>query len=226
MKRIIVLIILSAILMMAFSIAPQAEPVVSEGAVEEVIAEPKLGPIVFEGSGDDVLVGPIIVNEYPIIKFESACEDPYAYIEITLTGAKNEQLSVFSRYCSYQGSFFYANNEIEQIDFLEVSCPGDFTLTFLPLDIEVYTAPVIVSGTGTSVFFVDNPGRILSLSYDKDDYFELYQYSEEIKGYSGYEQVYYQNGPYKGKSLINSNLRIFQLYGAGKWEMNFIDAAK
>ncbi|GAP40226.1 hypothetical protein [Flexilinea flocculi] len=221
MKKIIFLLIFAAIFSMAFSIAPQAEPV-----VEEETAGAALEPIVFTGSGDDVLVGPIMAEDYPIIDFEVPCEDEYAYMKITLYGADNEVLDVFNRYCTYQGSFYYGGNEIEQIDYLEVSYPGDFTLTFLPLDAEVYTAPVAVKGEGTSVVFVENPGRILQMSYDEDDYFELYQYSEDVKGYSGYKQVYYQAGPYKGKSLIDNKFRIFQIYGSGAWEMNFIDAKK
>lgn len=190
------------------------------------VSAPQSNPYVFSGTGDDVITTEIIVSDFPIMQLSSVCENDFDYISITLFGHNDEEISVFYDYCNKQGIIYYANNEIKQIDFIQVSGAKDWILSFLPLSeglVPVYHAPATIEGTGTTFFSIENPGKVLAFDYPSADYFEVYQYSSEgIQGWDGNKQLFYEQGPYFGKTIINPKFTFFQIFASGKWKFEII----
>ncbi|MHC1771535.1 MAG: hypothetical protein AB9907_07310 [Flexilinea sp.] len=199
---------------------------------------PQIEPLVFEGSGNDVIFGPISIEDYPIIKFETACLDENDDFKITLFDADQEIIKDISRSCEEQGSFLYMgftyfplieddSPHHDPIDYLEVSNSGDFKLSFLPLNSVIYKAPVVVEGTGSSVFFIEDPGRMLTITKPSDSFINIYQLSAEpleSNDIAGYFLYGYQDQKIlceDDKCGINPAFPIFQVFGSGDWELDF-----
>ena len=207
MKNIKFVILLIAFLMISISVSAQSDP------------------LVFEGTEEDVIEETINVAEYPIIQLESDCQNEYDTISITLYGPKEEEIAVFYSSCLSQGKLYYANNEIDQIEYIQVSSEGNWKLSFLPMSaeyIDTYKAPVTITGSGSSAFMVENFDKILTYSFTAESYIDLTQYSSEgIKGYEGSKMILFEMGPKKGKTIIDPSFSIIQIITSGDWSLDF-----
>ncbi len=188
------------------------------------VAAPQSNSLEFTGTGDDVVTAEFLVADYPVMEINATCEYDYDYITITLFGSNDEEISAFYDSCEKAGQIYYGNNEIDQVEFLQISGATDWTISFLPLNdakIDSFSAPAKIEGSGTAFFTVENPGKVMQFDYSGDDYVQVYQYSGEgIKGWEGYKQLFYEQGPYSGKTIINPKLTIFQIFASGAWSFD------
>ena len=192
------------------------------------VSAPQSNSLEFTGIGDDVILAEFNVADYPVMEISATCEYDYDYVTVTLFGSNDEEISAFYDSCEKTGQIFYGNNEIDQVEYLQISGAEDWTLTFLPIDdakIKTYTAPAKIEGSGTALFIVENPGKILQFDYSGDDYLQVYQYSGEgIKGWEGYKQLFYEQGPYSGKIMINPKFTVFQIFASNAWTFDISGA--
>jgi hypothetical protein len=188
------------------------------------VSAPQSNSLEFTGVGDDVITAEFSVADYPVMEISAICEYEYDYVTVTLFGSNDEEISAFYDSCEKTGQIYYANNEIDQVEYLQISGAIDWTLTFLPINdanIETYTAPAKIEGSGTAFFIVNNPGKVLQFDYSGDDYVQVYQYSGEgVKGWDGYKQLFYEQGPYSGKTIINPKFTIFQIFSSDAWSFD------
>ena len=207
MKNVRTVLLLFVFLVTTFSVSAQSDP------------------LVFEGYEEDVIEKMIDVVEYPIIQLESDCQNEYDTISITLYGSNDEEIGIFYNSCYSQGKIYYANNEIDQIEYIQVSSEGSWKLSFLPMSAEfmdTYEAPVTVTGSGSSAFMVKNFGKILTYSFKAESYFDLTQYSSDgIKGYEGSKMLLFEMGPKEGKTIVDPNFSIIQVTTSGEWSLDF-----
>lgn len=207
MKIVRIAVLIFVFLMTTFTVTAQSEP------------------LVFEGTEEDVIEEKINVAEYPIIQLESDCQNEYDTISITLYGSKDEEIVVFYNSCPSQGKIYYANNEIDQIEYVQVSSEGNWKISFLPMSaayMDTYQAPVTVTGSGSSAFMIQNFDKILTYSFKAESYFDLTQYSSDgIKGYEGSKMLLFEMGPKEGKTIIDPNFSIFQVTSSGEWSLEF-----
>ena len=202
-----------------FQATADAIMAIVNGADPQSTPEPEnetsgIQPIIYEGSGDDVVAfDDLSVKDYP-----------YLYIEHPSTYGSFRIYNSADKYELYQQqdthSIIALNcGSLKNISYVEITnFTGDWKLALLPSDtplVTKYETPVNITGSETSVFHMDAPGKILNVKFTSNGYNSL----KQIMPDGTYKLLVNSAGAYSGKVKISNEPSDFEVETSGSWSI-------
>ena len=169
-------------------------------------------PIIYEGSGDDVIaLDDLSVKDYPYLYIEH----PSIYGSFKIYNSDDD----YNLYDQSDTHSVIALNSgrMKDLSYIEISnYTGDWKLALLPADtplVTKYETPLNIFGSESSVFHMDEPGKILVVKFTSNRYNRL----KQIMPDGTYDLLVSSAGPYSGKVKISNESSDFEVESSGAW---------